>query len=110
MNVSLHQRRHFHKKPLLLLLLTLHHLTTKTLASVVDNYCGKDWVNAANACPLHCPSGDDTECATKLGEGFGCFLFTGCHDRVEAGEFGDRDPVVDEEEEVEEEKLPVERT
>jgi len=29
---------------------------------------------------------------------------------VEAGEFGDRDPVVDEEEEVEEEKLPVERT
>ncbi len=87
----------------LLLLLSSHC----SLASVLDNYCGKDWVNAANACPHHCPSGDDNECINKLGEGYGCFLFTGCHERVEAGEFGNRDP--EEEEEVkEEEEVPVE--
>jgi hypothetical protein len=96
-------------KPLVLfivtLLLQILSQTTITLASVgvLDNYCGKDWVNAANACPHHCPSGDDSECIAKLGEGFGCFLFTGCHARVEAGEFGNRDP--EEEEEVE---VPVE--
>eukprot|EP00986_Skeletonema_menzelii_P008552 scaffold3643_cov132-Skeletonema_menzelii.AAC.2 len=83
------------KRPLLLLLtllLLLNLFTSTTLASVLDNYCGKDWVNAANACPLHCPSGDDSECST-LGPEYGCFLFTGCHERVEAGEFGNRDPV-----------------
>ena len=80
---------------LLLLLLLLTHNTTLTQANTLDNYCGKDWVNAANACPKHCPSGNDSECIDELGEEYGCFLFTGCHDRVEAGEFGIRDPEPD---------------
>src|SRR5210317_1707285 len=79
----------------LLLLLLLTHNTTLTQANTLDNYCGKDWVNAANACPKHCPTGNDSECIEELGEEYGCFLFTGCHDRVEAGEFGIRDPEPD---------------
>ena len=80
---------------LLLLLLLLAHNTTLIQANTLDNYCGKDWVNAANACPKHCPSGNDSECIDELGDEYGCFLFTGCHDRVEAGEFGFRDPEPD---------------
>ena len=80
-----------------LLLLLLTHTTILTQANTLDNYCGKDWVNAANACPKHCPTGDDAECIDELGDEYGCFLFTGCHDRVEAGEFGERDPEPDNE-------------
>ena len=92
------------KPPILLALLLLFFFLTNSIifASTLDNYCGKDWVNAANACPHHCPSGDDSECTEKLGPEYGCFLFTGCHERVEAGEFGNRDPEVDETDQEEE--------
>ncbi|KAL7493291.1 hypothetical protein ACHAWT_002762, partial [Skeletonema menzelii] len=48
-----------------------------------DDYsCGLDWVNAANGCSKHCPSGLDNECS-DLGEGYGCYYFTGCQTRFE---------------------------
>ena len=52
-----------------------------------DDYsCGLSWFKAANECLKHCPTGLDNECSS-LGDGFGCFYFTGCKeafDRKEA--------------------------
>ena len=48
----------------------------------LDYSCGTDWVNAANACHRHCPSGLDKECA-DLGGDYGCYYFTGCKARFE---------------------------
>lgn len=48
----------------------------------LDYSCGTDWVNAANSCSKHCPSGRDKECE-ELGVDHGCYYFTGCKARFE---------------------------
>lgn len=80
------QRTH-RQLPLLLPLLCQLLILTVSLFFVqgdpsLDYSCGLDWVNAANACTKHCPSGLDSECS-DLGEGFGCYYFTGCQARFE---------------------------
>lgn len=58
-----------------------------------DYYCGITWPNAANACPKHCPSGEDSECRDALGEAFSCFYFTGCKAKIASGEITNGDNV-----------------
>ncbi|KAL7551102.1 hypothetical protein ACHAWF_014297 [Thalassiosira exigua] len=54
-----------------------------------DYYCGTSWSTAVELCTLNCPTGTDEECVSALGAGSSCFYFTGCAERVAAGEFGD---------------------
>jgi len=69
---------------LLLILLQIN----QTTAQSEDYFCGLSWSHAADTCPHACPTGDDTECHDAL-EGntdYGCFFFTGCYDRIQAGD------------------------
>ena len=87
--------RYQRRTPLLLLLATILLQTTLPIIQQVsaqseDYFCGLDWIHAAEACPHPCPTGRDSECLdANLNPSYGCFYFTGCWDRVQAGEFGD---------------------
>lgn len=48
-----------------------------------DHYCGLTWPDAFETCSLPCPGETDDECSS-LGEGYGCFGYTGCRDKVGA--------------------------
>ena len=70
---------------LILILLQINQITAQS----EDYFCGLSWSHAADNCPHACPTGDDTECHDAL-EGnteYGCFFFTGCADRIQAGDF-----------------------
>ena len=71
----------------LLLTILLLQLFTVT-ANEEDYYCGRDWNDATQNCALPCPSGEDHECASALGNDYGCYIYTGCEAQVEAGDFG----------------------
>jgi len=75
---------------IILLLTTIILLQiNQTNAQSEDYFCGLSWSHAADTCPHACPTGDDTECHDAL-EGntdYGCFFFTGCYDRIQAGDF-----------------------
>ncbi len=49
-----------------------------------DYYCGTSWASAAQQCAKSCATGDDEECASALGDGHGCYGFTGCHAELAA--------------------------
>ena len=69
---------------LLLILLSTNNLVN---AQSEDYFCGISWSDAAETCPHSCPSGEDSECIEKAGDDtYGCFFFTGCWERIQAGE------------------------
>eukprot|EP00984_Skeletonema_dohrnii_P035692 scaffold35778_cov139-Skeletonema_dohrnii-CCMP3373.AAC.2 len=82
------RRRRSHRHPPLLIFCHVVILIVSLLLvnaqedPTLDYSCGTDWVNAANGCSKHCPTGRDEECA-DLGEGHGCYYFTGCKPRFE---------------------------
>lgn len=48
-----------------------------------DYYCGTSWADAAQSCSNSCVSGEDSECnLLAMGEGHGCYGFTGCHAKL----------------------------
>lgn len=51
----------------------------------INNYCGKDYQDAYETCPLACPTGDDNDCLV-LGEEYSCQVYTLCHERIKNGE------------------------
>lgn len=55
-------------------------------------YCGLDWMDAYDRCPLVCPSGRDEDC-DELGEGYSCHEWTGCESRVSPQEQEDPEEV-----------------
>ncbi len=82
------RRRTYHRQPPVLFFCHVVALIVSVLIvnaqedPSLDYSCGMDWVNAANGCSKPCPSGSDEECF-ELGEGYGCYYFTGCKTRFE---------------------------
>lgn len=55
-------------------------IVTIDLVSPLDSFCGTSYFQAVSDCLLECPSGQDADCTDALGEGYSCFMFTGCSD------------------------------
>ena len=71
---------------ILLLILSTNLLNVN--AQSEDYFCGTSWSDAAETCPHSCPTGEDSECIEKASgdDTYGCFFFTGCWERIQAGE------------------------
>jgi len=69
------------------------HVVAQSSESTFSNdyFCGTNWLDAAKTCLKHCPSGDDSDCSGALGDGYKCFTFTGCREKIDAGEIEDPD-------------------
>mmetsp|Transcript_12445 Transcript_12445/g.26815 ORF Transcript_12445/g.26815 Transcript_12445/m.26815 type:complete len:1210 (-) Transcript_12445:141-3770(-) len=77
--------------PLLPTVLLAFLRLTSALESQSEYFCGTSWSDAAHSCHKHCPTGDDVECIGELGEGFGCYYFTGCSISEDEDEDSDAD-------------------
>lgn len=62
------------------------HLLSFVSAQSEDYFCGASWTHASTACPVACPSGEDSVCVDSLGPGNSCFYFTGCFEKIQSGE------------------------